>query len=60
LNLSEGILLQALLPSAQSFQSAEGLSASPANLQLKPMMAMGVVLSIFLQRIALEVAQKNG
>jgi len=41
LNLEDGISVQALLPSANILQSFSGLVASPANLQLKPMMAMG-------------------
>lgn len=41
LNLEEGISDHALLPSANIFHSLSGLVASPANLQLIPIIAMG-------------------
>lgn len=42
-----GISDHALRPSETSFQSFSGLSMSPANRQLIPTMAMGVLDSIF-------------
>jgi hypothetical protein len=41
LNLDEGTSDQAFLPSTSILHSPSGLLASPANLQLRPMMAMG-------------------
>jgi hypothetical protein len=41
LNLDEGTSDQAFLPSTSILHSSSGLLASPANLQLRPMMAMG-------------------
>lgn len=46
LNLEEGISLQALRPSAHRSHSLLGFVTSPANLQLMPIMAMGVLLSM--------------
>lgn len=41
LNREGGISVQALLASVNNRQNASGLSASPANLQLSPIIAIG-------------------
>lgn len=59
LNLEEGISDHALLPSANIFHNLSGLVASPANLQLMPIIAIGSLAQLPFAVLILEDTLKQ-